>query len=277
VGVVRDVRGCRQAATHGGERLPISVGDAAALAESILALPLPIPIRRGRARKADVARSREPMPSSGSTKHGRLDRTAKTLIDRVGAALTLLGCLPILAGVALLVRITLGRPIFFRQKRPGLGGEPFDLVKFRTMREGQGGDAERLTTVGRFLRSSSLDELPELWNVLRGEMSLVGPRPLLVEYLDRYTPEQARRHEMKPGLTGWAQVNGRNARSWDDKFALDIWYVDHWSLGLDLRILARTVWAVLSRRGVNAPGSATMPEFLGASKAESSASPEKIA
>jgi sugar transferase EpsL len=216
------------------------------------------------------------MPSPGSTKHGRLDRAAKALIDRVGAFLALLGCLPILAVVALLVRITLGRPIFFRQKRPGLGGEPFDLIKFRTMQEGKGSDAERLTTVGRFLRSSSLDELPELWNVLRGEMSLVGPRPLLVEYLDRYTPEQARRHEMKPGLTGWSQVNGRNAISWVEKLALDVWYVDHWSLWLDLRILALTPRAVLTGRGVTAPGSATVPEFGGTSQAGSSASPGKI-
>jgi sugar transferase EpsL len=216
------------------------------------------------------------MASPESTKHGRLDRAAKALIDRVGALLALLACLPILAVVAVLVRITLGRPIFFRQKRPGLGGEPFDLIKFRTMREGKGSDAERLTAVGRFLRSSSLDELPELWNVLRGEMSLVGPRPLLVEYLDRYTPEQARRHEMKPGLTGWSQVNGRNAISWVEKLALDVWYVDHWSLWLDLRILALTPRAVLTGRGVTAPGSATVPEFDGTSQAGSSASSGKI-
>jgi lipopolysaccharide/colanic/teichoic acid biosynthesis glycosyltransferase len=135
------------------------------------------------------------------------------------------------------------------------------LVKFRTMRPGPGSDAERLTALGRFLRATSLDELPELWNVLRGEMSLVGPRPLLMQYLTRYTPEQRRRHEVKPGITGWAQVNGRNAISWDQRFALDVWYIDHWSLGLDLRILARTVWAILRRRGISAPGSATMPEF----------------
>ena len=159
------------------------------------------------------------------------------------------------------VRVCLGRPVFFRQPRPGLHGRPFALVKFRTMRAGTGSDAERLTRFGRFLRTTSLDELPELWNVLRGDMSLVGPRPLLMQYLERYTPEQARRHEMKPGITGWAQVNGRNALTWDERFALDVWYVDHWSLALDLRILARTLGAILRRKGITAPGSATMPEF----------------
>ena len=144
---------------------------------------------------------------------------------------------PLLACLALLVRLTLGRPVLFRQRRPGQDGVPFELVKLRTMKDGPGSDAARLTGVGRFLRSLSLDELPELWNVLRGEMSLVGPRPLLMHYLDRYTPEQARRHAMKPGITGWAQVNGRNAVSWDERFALDLWYVDHWSLALDLRIV----------------------------------------
>jgi sugar transferase EpsL len=193
-----------------------------------------------------------------------MSRLVKEAMDRVGAALGLLVCLPLLAGIAVVVRATLGRPVLFRQPRPGLGGRPFSLVKFRTMRQGTGSDAERLTRFGRFLRATSLDELPELWNVLRGDMSLVGPRPLLMQYLARYTPEQMRRHEMKPGITGWAQVNGRNAITWDERFALDVWYVEHWSLGLDLRILARTARATLGRRGITAPGSATMPEYRGA-------------
>jgi lipopolysaccharide/colanic/teichoic acid biosynthesis glycosyltransferase len=187
----------------------------------------------------------------------------KAAFDRVAAAVLLLATLPLMATVSLLIALTLGRPILFRQTRPGFRGVPFDLLKFRTMRNPPGSDAERLTGVGRLLRSLSLDELPELWNVLRGEMSLVGPRPLMVAYLDRYTPEQARRHEMKPGLTGWSQVNGRNALSWADKLALDAWYVEHWSLLLDLRILARTPLAVLTGRGVTAPGAATSHEFLG--------------
>jgi sugar transferase EpsL len=190
-----------------------------------------------------------------------VSRLAKEAMDRLGAAVGLLLCLPLLAAVAVAVRATVGRPVLFRQQRPGRGGRPFLMVKFRTMRPGPGSDAERLTRLGRFLRATSLDELPELWNVLRGEMSLVGPRPLLMRYLERYTPEQRRRHEVKPGLTGWAQVNGRNAVDWDQRFALDVWYVDHWSLGLDLHILARTPGAVLRRRGISAPGSATMPEF----------------
>jgi sugar transferase EpsL len=190
-------------------------------------------------------------------------RAIKAVMDRAGAALGLLLCAPLLGGLALLVRLVMGRPVFFRQLRPGRDGVPFELVKLRTMRDGAGSDAERLTPFGRWLRATSLDELPELVNVLRGEMSFVGPRPLLVEYLGRYTPEQRRRHAVTPGITGWAQVNGRNAQSWEDRFALDLWYVDHWSLGLDLRILARTLWIVARRSGVQAPGSPTMPEFLG--------------
>jgi lipopolysaccharide/colanic/teichoic acid biosynthesis glycosyltransferase len=175
--------------------------------------------------------------------------------------------LPLLGAVALLVSWRLGVPVFFRQVRPGYREVLFEMIKFRTMldlpdgsRE-QRSDAERLTPFGRWLRSTSLDELPELINVLRGEMTLVGPRPLLVQYLPRYTWEQRRRHEVLPGLTGWAQVNGRNALAWEEKFALDVWYVDHRTFGLDVRILWRTVWQVLSRRGVSARGEATMPEF----------------
>lgn len=189
------------------------------------------------------------------------DITAATL------ALLLLG-LPLLV-LAWQVRRKLGSPVLFRQVRPGLRGQPFEMVKFRTMTDARGPDgqllpdAERLTAFGRFLRSSSLDELPELWNVLKGEMSLVGPRPLLMEYLPLYSREQARRHEVRPGITGWAQVNGRNALSWDDKFKLDVWYVDHRSLWLDIKILWLTVRKVVVREGISAAGEATMPKFTG--------------
>jgi lipopolysaccharide/colanic/teichoic acid biosynthesis glycosyltransferase len=175
--------------------------------------------------------------------------------------------------LTLLVRLKLGSPVLFRQVRPGMHGKPFLMVKFRTMTnecslDGQLlSDAMRLTPFGRFLRASSLDELPELWNVLRGEMSLVGPRPLLMQYLPLYSPEQARRHEVRPGITGWAQVNGRNAISWEDKFALDVWYVDHCSLWLDVRILWFTVRRVLVRDGISAVGEATMPTFTGSKPA----------
>jgi lipopolysaccharide/colanic/teichoic acid biosynthesis glycosyltransferase/glycosyltransferase involved in cell wall biosynthesis len=193
----------------------------------------------------------------------------KVLFDRVMAAALLVGLSPVMAVVALLVRMKLGSPVLFRQKRPGKNGEIFELVKFRTMtdaRDAEGrllSDDVRLTGLGKMMRSLSLDELPQLWNVLRGELSLVGPRPLLVQYLERYTREQARRHEVKPGITGWAQVNGRNAIAWEEKFALDTWYVDHWSLWLDMKILAMTVWRVVRRSGVSAEGQATMEEFRG--------------
>lgn len=192
----------------------------------------------------------------------------KRVLDVVLVLLAAAFWLPLLALVALAVRAGLGRPVFFVQERPGLRGKPFKLVKFRTMREGAGSDAARLTRLGRLLRAASLDELPEVLNVLSGEMSLVGPRPLLMRYLPRYTPEQARRHEVRPGLTGWAQVNGRNALSWEQKFAYDVWYVDNRCLWLDLKILWLTVWRVLSRRGVSADGEATMGEFMGSSEAE---------
>jgi lipopolysaccharide/colanic/teichoic acid biosynthesis glycosyltransferase len=174
----------------------------------------------------------------------------------------------------LLVRWKMGSPVLFRQVRPGLSGKPFEMLKFRTMRDATDSsgqplaDAERTTGLGRFLRSSSLDELPELWNVVKGDMSLVGPRPLLMQYLERYSPEQARRHEVRPGITGWAQVNGRNAIEWEEKFALDLWYVDHASLWLDLKILLLTVRQVLSRKGVSADDHATMPVFTGARSVE---------
>ena len=193
----------------------------------------------------------------------------KRLFDILLSACGLLVLAVPLLALAWQVRRKLGSPVLFTQIRPGLHGKPFRMVKFRTMtdaREASGAllpDAHRLTPFGRFLRASSLDELPELWNVLRGEMSLVGPRPLLMEYLPLYSPEQARRHEVRPGITGWAQVNGRNAISWEDKFALDVWYVDHRSLWLDLRILWLTVRKVLVRDGISAAGEATMPRFEG--------------
>ncbi len=177
--------------------------------------------------------------------------------------------LPVFLVLVLLVRARLGSPVLFRQQRPGLHGRPFEIIKFRTMtdaRDSEGRllpDGERLTRFGRFLRSSSLDELPELWNVLKGEMSLVGPRPLLMEYLPLYSPQQARRHEVRPGITGWAQVNGRNAISWDEKFAMDVWYIDNRSLALDIRVLALTVLKVFKREGISAVGEATMPRFNG--------------
>jgi lipopolysaccharide/colanic/teichoic acid biosynthesis glycosyltransferase len=193
----------------------------------------------------------------------------KRFFDFLAAAIGLLLLAVPLALLAWQVRRKLGSPVLFTQVRPGLHGKPFRMVKFRTMtdeRDASGAllpDAQRLTPFGRFLRASSLDELPELWNVLRGEMSLVGPRPLLMEYLPLYSPEQTRRHEVRPGITGWAQVNGRNAISWADKFALDVWYVDHRSLWLDVRILWLTVRKVLVRNGISAAGEATMPRFEG--------------
>jgi sugar transferase EpsL len=176
---------------------------------------------------------------------------------------------PLLGLLALVVRWRLGRPVLFVQTRPGLRGASFQLYKFRTMNEARDRDGRllsdeaRLTGLGRFLRSFSLDELPELINVLRGEMSLVGPRPLLLAYLERYSPEQARRHEMLPGMTGWAQVHGRNAITWEQKFDLDVWYVDHWSLALDFKILSMTLLKTVSREGIRAPGQATSEEFMG--------------
>lgn len=194
---------------------------------------------------------------------------SKRLFDIVSAGLALIVLSPVMAVVALLVRIKLGSPVIFGQKRPGYKTELFTIYKFRTMldtRDAAGNllpDAERLPHFGRVLRSTSLDELPELWNVLKGEMSWVGPRPLLIAYLDRYSPEQNRRHDVLPGVTGWAQVNGRNAISWPEKFKLDVWYVDHWSFWLDIKILFMTIWKVIKREAINAPGEATSGEFMG--------------
>jgi sugar transferase EpsL len=197
----------------------------------------------------------------------RVQAYLKRVFDIVVSAVALTVLAPVMGLIALLVWRTMGRPVLFRQARPGLHGKPFVMYKFRTMRDlrdAEGNllpDEARLTPFGRWLRTTSLDELPELVNVLRGEMSLVGPRPLLMEYLDRYTPEQARRHEVKPGITGWAQIHGRNNLSWDERFKLDVWYVDNWSLWLDVKILWRTLWMVLRREGISAQGHATMPRF----------------
>ncbi len=199
----------------------------------------------------------------------RSDDALKRVIDVLGASTALVVLSPLLAVVAVLVRVRMGPPVLFRQLRPGREGRPFELTKFRTMTDQRGPDgtllpdAQRLTALGRFLRRTSIDELPELVNVVRGDMSLVGPRPLLMEYLPRYSAEQARRHEVRPGVTGWTQVNGRNELTWDEKFALDVWYVDHRSTRLDLEILGRTVSQVLGGQGVSAPGHATMEPFRG--------------
>ena len=193
----------------------------------------------------------------------------KRAVDIAGAAIALsVFALP-MALVAVMIRLTLGSPVLFRQTRPGRNGQMFQLVKFRTMRSGEGSDAERLTRLGGFLRRTSLDELPELVNVLRGDMSLVGPRPLLPQYLERYSPQQARRHEVRPGITGLAQVQGRNAVDWDERFRLDVVYVDTWTLKGDARILARTVRSVLRREGISAEGHVTMHEFMGSSDIQS--------
>jgi sugar transferase EpsL len=199
----------------------------------------------------------------------RLSRGFKRGLDVVVSVFGLVLLSPVLVCVGVLVWLQIGRPILFRQQRPGYKSVPFFTLKFRSMTDGCDGqgrllpDGERITRLGALLRRASLDELPQLWNVLRGDMSLVGPRPLLMQYLNRYTPEQARRHSVLPGITGWTQVNGRNDLPWEQKLALDVWYVDHWSLSLDLRILGVTAWKVLKGEGIAAEGSATMPEFMG--------------
>ena len=206
-------------------------------------------------------------------------RWGKRAFDAVASATALTLLWPVLAVVSVLVRFLLGSPVLFRQERPGYHGGLFTLLKFRSMiaASHETGrtlpDEARLTRFARALRSTSLDELPELWNVLCGDMSLVGPRPLLKQYLERYTPEQARRHDVKPGMTGWAQVNGRNTLSWEDRFTLDVWYTDHLSCWLDLKIVALTLWKILVREGISSPGLATMHEFYG-SKAEPPGPPQ---
>lgn len=211
----------------------------------------------------DRSSVRPPVRTGGGLKRG---------FDVVVSLIAIIMLSPVLLVTAILVRKNLGAPVLFRQVRPGLNARPFEMIKFRTMREAVGSDgeplsdAERLTGFGRLLRSSSLDELPELWNVLRGDMSLVGPRPLLMEYLPLYSGEQARRHELRPGVTGWAQVNGRNAIGWDDRFRLDVWYVDNRSLVMDLKILVLTVLKVVRSEGVSAAGHATMERFRGSNR-----------
>lgn len=206
-----------------------------------------------------------------------MGRVIKRTADLVGACLGLVILSPIIALVALAIRMQMGSPVVFRQVRPGYKGRLFTICKFRTMRDALGPDGkplpdeERLTTLGKIIRKTSMDELPQLWNVVKGEMSFVGPRPLLTAYLERYSSEQARRHDVTPGITGWAQVNGRNAISWEQKFAYDVWYVDNWSLGLDLRILWMTFWKVVRPQGISQPGSATMEEFMGTPPAADSA------
>jgi sugar transferase EpsL len=203
-----------------------------------------------------------------------IEKLTKRVLDIFVAIVGLFLCLPLFILISLLIRIDSPGSILFRHERPGLRGKPFVMYKFRTMKEiydDSGSlisDEQRLTRLGRFLRSTSIDELPELINVLKGDMSLVGPRPLLMEYLDRYTPEQARRHEVKPGITGWSQVNGRNTLTWEDKFTLDVWYVDNYSLLLDIKILWMTFIKVLRREGISADGHATMPKFMGSDKNE---------
>ena len=198
-----------------------------------------------------------------------MNNMLKRLLDILASAAGLMILSPVFLLLIYLIRKNLGAPVFFTQTRPGKDGKPFKMVKFRSMRDavdanGQAlPDSERLTPFGRKLRASSLDELPELWNVLKGDMSLVGPRPLLMQYLPLYNDFQRRRNEVKPGITGWAQVNGRNALSWDEKFKLDVWYVDHWSFCLDLRILLITLVKVLRREGISQPGQATAQEFMG--------------
>jgi lipopolysaccharide/colanic/teichoic acid biosynthesis glycosyltransferase len=191
----------------------------------------------------------------------------KRVVDRSVALGVLVAATPVLGIAAVAVRIGMGRPVLFTQSRPGLHGRPFRIYKMRTMSDARDAngqprpDAERLTPLGKLLRATSIDELPQLWNVLRGELSLVGPRPLMTEYLPYYAPDQARRHDVVPGITGWAQVHGRNSISWEEKLALDVWYVDHWSPWLDLRILAKTAYSVIRREGIAPAGHATMPRF----------------
>jgi sugar transferase EpsL len=193
----------------------------------------------------------------------------KRLFDIISSTAGLIVISPLLVVLAVLVRLKLGSPILFRQQRPGLGGKAFVIYKFRTMtdqRDALGNllpDPQRLPVFGRFLRSTSFDELPELLNVLKGDMSIVGPRPLMMKYLERYSPQQARRHEVKPGITGWAQINGRNAISWEDKFKLDVWYVDNWTFWLDMKIILKSVWMVVAKEGITQQGRATMDEFMG--------------
>ncbi|GAB4180497.1 MAG: sugar transferase [Coleofasciculaceae cyanobacterium] len=199
----------------------------------------------------------------------KLQRSLKCIADRGVAAIALAILSPVLLAVAIAIYIRMGSPVLFAQPRPGKKGRIFTFYKFRTMtsdRDSEGNllpDEQRLTAFGQFLRHTSLDELPQLWNVLKGDMSVVGPRPLMVEYLTRYNPQQARRHDVKPGITGWAQINGRNTITWEEKFKLDVWYVEHWNLWLDLKILLQTVWKVLQKEGISQANHVTVEDFMG--------------
>ena len=291
--VAFDVDGCRDAVKDDETGTLVEPFNPKALAEAVMTYlgDRPLRERRGRAgRERVLAKFRRERIWEGLYEEYRhllrekgivsdIKRPAavssrpqpawKRAMDVVGAAAGLIVLSPVTACIAVAVYATMGRPVLFRQLRPGIGGKPFTILKFRTMKDAfdkEGHlleDGLRITRLGRFLRKTSLDELPELINVLLGSMSLVGPRPLLMRYLDRYTPEQARRHEVKPGITGWAQVNGRNAIDWERKFAYDLWYVDHQSFGLDLKIIAMTVWKILKREGIHQEGQATMSEFRG--------------
>jgi len=283
--VATRVTGCVDAVVDGVTGTLVPAGDARALADGLLAFLRDPALRRthGRAGRARVLREFRPESlwrhmereyrapnrpvAESSRRRERPSRPVELLVKRIldvsGALAGLLILSPLLGLIALGTWLTLGRPLFFRQVRPGLKAKPFAPIKFRTMKSEPGTDDERMTRLGRFLRYASLDELPQLWNVLRGDMSLVGPRPLLMEYLPHYTPRQARRHDMRPGVTGWCQVNGRNSVTWDRKFELDAWYVEHWSLLLDLEILVKTVVRVFRKSGVDGPGNRLWPGFLG--------------
>jgi lipopolysaccharide/colanic/teichoic acid biosynthesis glycosyltransferase len=283
--VTTDATGATDAIVDGVTGLRVAVGDVDALTAVLdrLLCDSALRARLGRAgcqwveenfrREAvwqSLLESYRSTLEAGPSRRVHFRRLLKASCERLAAAVALVATAPVWLVAAVAVRCSMGAPVLFRQQRPGLCARPFTLLKFRTMRElrDQDGalleDGRRMTWLGRLLRSLSLDELPQLWNVLRGEMSFVGPRPLLTQYLDRYTPEQARRHEVLPGITGWAQVNGRNAIGWEEKFALDVWYVDHWSVWLDLRILARTLRIAVRRDGISSRDHATMPEFRGA-------------
>jgi lipopolysaccharide/colanic/teichoic acid biosynthesis glycosyltransferase len=288
--VTTTATGAVDSVVDGETGLLVPVGDSGALAGAIAKLldDPQLRLRMGRGgrermerdfrpeviRDAQVQLYRELMERKVSEEHLPAGSWTKRAFDFLVAGIGLLLLFPILVLAAIVVRVFLGSPMLFRQERPGLNGRLFTLLKFRTLtdaRDVNGNllpDAERMTSLGRFFRSSSLDELPELINVIRGEMSLVGPRPLLAKYLERYSTEQLRRHEVKPGITGWAQIHGRNALSWEQRFELDLWYVQHRSFWLDLSILAKTLGQVIRRDGIEQPGHATMPEYLGTTKSD---------
>ncbi len=289
--VVTDVRGCREVVEDGENGFVVPPRDPSALVKAIRRLGDDPELRRhmgdasGRlarwsfderrvvdlvlATYDDIAQQKHLSERDRHVRPRRrlFARALKRAVDIIGSATLLVVAAPLMAVIAFGVRVTMGRPVLFRQVRPGRHGRLFTILKFRTMRDaadahgGQLPDAERVTIFGRMLRTTSLDELPELWNVLRGDMSLVGPRPLLVEYLEHYDATQRRRHDVRPGITGWSQLHGRNDQSWGQRFALDVWYVDNWTIGLDARIVARTLPAVLRRHGITEPGHASKPRF----------------